>query len=174
MLVAVVGDAVESAAPQVCGHGDVPVGRRIWIPHLDGAVTRTGQQSLVLASQVCKTHTLDDALMRFDCEQLLPLGQIPDLYFAVSRAGCDYIEGARVLGKGVDAVNVAVAELGDERRGKHALELSGIEGTGVFASLFERVEFGVEIAGLREGSGADRIIGLGGAGEGFDFLGEGC
>lgn len=65
---------------------------------------------------------------------------------------------------------MAVAELGDEGCGKHALKLGGIEGTGVFAGFFERMEFGVEITGLREGSGADEVVGLSGAGEGFDFL----
>lgn len=66
---------------------------------------------------------------------------------------------------------MAVAELSDEGRGEHALELGGIKGAGIFAGFFEWVEFGVEVAGLGDGGGADRIVGLGGAREGFDFLG---
>lgn len=172
MLAAVVGDAIEGAAPEIRRHWDVPVARRIRIPHFDGAVTRAGQQSLVLAAHIRKTHALHNALVRLHGEQLPALSQVPDFHFAVSRTGRDHVKGARVLGQRVNAVDVAVAELGDEGRSKHALELSGIEGAGVFAGLFKGVEFGVEVAGLGDGGGAGGIIGLGGAGEGFDFLGK--
>lgn len=98
MLAAVVGDTIEGAAPEICRHGDVPVARRIRIPHFDGAVARAGQQSLVLAAQIRKTHALHDALVRLHREQLLPLGQVPDFQFAVSRTGRDHVEGAWVFG----------------------------------------------------------------------------
>lgn len=170
MVAAVVGNAVEGPASQVRREGNVSVARGVRVPQLDGAVAGAGQKALGLAAQVRKTHALDDPFVCLHREQLLARGEVPDLDFAVSGAGGDHVEGARVLGQGVDAVDVAVAELGDEGRGKHALEFGGIEGASVFTGFFEGVEFGVEIAGLRDGGGAGGVVGLGGAGEGSDFL----
>lgn len=66
---------------------------------------------------------------------------------------------------------MAASELGKKGCGKHAFKLCGIEGAGVFAGFFEGVELGVQVAGLDYGGSTKGIVGLGGAGEGFNFLG---
>ena len=43
---------------------------------------------------------------------------------------------------------MAFTELGDERSSKHALQLGGIECTGVLSGSFERMESRIEVSGL--------------------------
>ena len=169
-VVAVVRDGVEGAVAKVRGQRRVvvlAVGGRV--PHLDGAVARARQQARV-AAHGREAQALDDALVRLDAHELLAVYEVPDLDLAVAGAGGNAVEAARVLGEAVDTVDVAVAELGDEGLCKHALHLGGRQRTRVFARLLERMQFGVQVAGLHDGIGARGVVGVGRPGEGFDFL----
>lgn len=79
---------------------------------------------------------------------LFPAGQIPDFDNTVSASAGESLQGLWVLGHGVDAIDVTFAELGDEGSGKHALELGGIECSGVLPGSFEGVESRIKVSGL--------------------------
>ena len=65
---------------------------------------------------------------------------------------------------------MAVAELSDEGRSEHAVELSGIEGSGVFSCSLEGVKSWIEVAGLAGNARAWSLVRRRRSGEGFYFL----
>ena len=97
--------------------------------------------------------------MSLSVPNLFPTGEVPDLDYAVAASAGEAFEGLWVLGHGVDAINVAFSELGDERGGEHALKFSGIKGTGVFSSSFEWVQSRVEISRLPSNAGSWCLMG---------------
>ena len=107
--------------------------------------------------------------MGFIRSSLFPIYKIPDFDFPVTRTRGEAGEGGGVFAKGVDPINVPIAELAEEGLGEHSCKFGGVEGTGVFAGFGEGVLRGVEVPGKGCG-GARGEVGGGRAGEGFDFL----
>lgn len=102
-------------------------------------------------------HAFDYALVRLSVPGFFSARKIPDFDDAVAAATGKALEGARVFGHGVDTVDMTVTQLGNERGGEHAVELGGIEGSGILSCSFEGVERWVEVAGL---AGNTRTWGL--------------
>lgn len=72
------------------------------------------------------------------------------------------------MGHGVDAIDVADAELRDEGGGEHAVEFDGVQGAGILSGALEGVRGWVEVARLPHGIAASWRRG---AAERFDLLG---
>lgn len=71
--------------------------------------------------------------------------QGPKSQIAISTTGDQPVQFSRMLGHGVDSIDVA-REGTDKGFGKHTFHFCRVEGTGVFAGLFKGVEGGVEVA----------------------------
>jgi hypothetical protein len=108
--------------------------------------------------------------MRLGLPDFFPRSQVPDLDDTVSTARGESLERIGVLGHGVDSVDVAATQLGEEGLGKHAVHLCGIQGSGVFAGALEGVQCWVQVASLALDRRARRLLLRRSASEGLDFL----
>lgn len=112
--------------------------------------------------------------MRLRLPLLLPAGKVPDLDDAVATATGEMLEGVGVLGEGVYTVYVARLEIAEEGLRKHALDFCRIEGSGVFARTFKRMQVGVEVPRDLGDAGTGGLGGRRGPAEGLDLHGGGC
>lgn len=115
-------------------------------------------------------HAFHYAFVRLGVPGFFSTRKLPDFDDTVAAPTGEALEGERVCGHGVDAVDMTVTKLGNEGGGEHAVELGGIEGSGIFSCSFEGVERWVEISGLAGKIRARGLVRRCGSGESFDFL----
>lgn len=137
-------DGGESRGPQVRRQRGGIAGLVVGIVHLDAPVAAARKQLLV----VRPTHALDDVLVRLGLPDLVVGRQVPHFDDAVAAARGKPLERVGVLGHGIDAVDVAAAELGQEWLGEHAVHLCRIQGSRVLARALKGVQCWVQVASL--------------------------
>ena len=112
--------------------------------------------------------------MRLRLPFLLPACKVPDFDDAVSTSTGKVLERIGVFCERVHAVYMARLEIAKEGLRKHALNFCRIQGSGVFARAFERVEVGVQIPRDFGDIGAGCLCRGRGPAEGLDLHFRGC